>query len=533
MKKFLSLAACLTVIASLAIGGTVAYLTDTDSDVNVMMLGNVQIEQHEYQRVGEDGSYETDTIDDQTSYVLEGFQQNKPLLPVIANPGTPGSGWDETIVRMTQVDSYGSMQVFATPNAQDKFVTVENTGRTDAYVRTIVAFEAGKTDGSLIGFSHRSTEEPDKDNTAPWIRKNVGIINIKGNNYNVYEFVYRGASDVNRHENGILPAGDTTYPSLCQVYLKSEATNEDIEAIDGNNNGTYDILVLSQAVQAQGFENAAAALTAGFGEVNAANVQSWFGDTSIPVVASTSDEVLAALKAGKSVVASNSEYNVFETETVDAKGATATLKGSNTQETYHGYLGFIGNEVTVSNLNVTGSGFVELGEYGNGGTKHVANNLVLKDMTSTLANGDKGFTVGVTFMSFAEESVLNDCVMTGAKALVDGAEPFDIGLGNNLKTIINGGEYGKIYCWSHSIGEIKGAEVDYIQAAPIKGSLTIGAGTHVGTINVAYGTSDKYATAANLAKIVIEEGATVDKIIYGDNTYTQTAWAAYVASLSE
>ena len=123
--------------ASVAISATVAYLQDEDSDVNVMTLGNVKIEQHEYQRVVNADGYATGTVDDQTSYKLEAFEQGKPLLPIVGDPNEPGdspayAGFDSTIVRMTQVDSYGSMQVFAGKNAQDKFVTVENTGKSDA-----------------------------------------------------------------------------------------------------------------------------------------------------------------------------------------------------------------------------------------------------------------------------------------------------------------------------------------------------------------------------------------------------------------
>jgi len=47
---------------------------------------------------------------------------------------------------------------------------------------------------------------------------------------------------------------------------------------------TYDILVLSQAVQTEGFTNAVEALNAGFGEANETNVAAWFGGISIPKV---------------------------------------------------------------------------------------------------------------------------------------------------------------------------------------------------------------------------------------------------------
>ena len=269
MKKVLLMCTAYVLVAALAIGGTIAYLQDDDSDVNVMTLGNVKIAQHEYQRVqNDDGSYKTDTIDNVTSYVLEDFQQGKPLYPIVGDPSTGAAGWDDTVVRMTQVDSYGSMQVFAGKNAQDKFVTVENTGKTDAYIRTIVAIEIGSTDGSLIGTSFHST----------WASNDVGTITVDGNNYMVIEYAYVGGqlSDGSwRHQGGVLPAGDTSYPNLSQVYLKSAATNEDMDAIDGNGNGTLDILVLSQAVQVAGFDNAQTALDTAFGK-SSEKAAEWF-----------------------------------------------------------------------------------------------------------------------------------------------------------------------------------------------------------------------------------------------------------------
>ena len=259
LKNILLSGLSLVLVAALAIGGTVAYLQDDDSDVNVMTLGNVSIAQHEYERAtNTDGSFETKEIDGVTSYVLKDFTQGKPLVPSAINTTTwEGWDWDSTTVRMTQVDSYGGMQVFkAASNAQDKFVTVENTGKTDAYIRTLVAIEIGSADGSLIGTSYHST----------WNTTEIGEITIDGNRYILFEYAYEGgqlADGTWRHQNGILPAGDTSYPNLSQVYIHSRATNEDMEKLDGNGNGTLDILVLSQAVQAAGFDNAEAALNAG------------------------------------------------------------------------------------------------------------------------------------------------------------------------------------------------------------------------------------------------------------------------------
>ena len=60
MKKILSIALVVVLLAGIAVSGTMAYLTDTDSAVNVMTLGNVKIEQSEYERVvGENGDFVT------------------------------------------------------------------------------------------------------------------------------------------------------------------------------------------------------------------------------------------------------------------------------------------------------------------------------------------------------------------------------------------------------------------------------------------------------------------------------------------
>ena len=278
IKKFLLSTLSLALVAVLSVAGTLAYLTSEDSDVNVMTMGNVKIAQHEYERAeNEDGSYKTDTIDNQTSYVLKEFTQAKPLLPIVGDPSTGAAGWDNTIVRMTQVDSYGSMQVFAGKVAQDKFVTVENTGKNDAYIRTLVAIEVGNTNADLIGISYHQT----------WTKNGIGTFSANDTTYYLYEFVYNGGqlSDGSwRHENGVLPAGETSYPNLSQVYLKSEATNEDCEALDGNKNGLLDILVLSQAVQTSGFENAKTALDTSFGETNATNAALWFAGMKLDVL---------------------------------------------------------------------------------------------------------------------------------------------------------------------------------------------------------------------------------------------------------
>jgi len=396
IKNVLLMGLSLVLVAALAIGGTVAYLTDTDSDVNVMTLGNVSIAQHEYERVvNADGTFATDTFDGVTSYVLKDFTQGKPLLPIVGDPNEPGNspayaGYDSTTVRMSQVDSYGGMQVFAGKNAQDKFVTVENKGKTDAYVRTLVAIENGTGDASLIGIGSRCVPAADAANsTAPWVSNYIGKITVDGNTYGLYEYVYRGASDVNRHVNGILPAGDTTYPSLCQVYLKHNATNEDMVAIDGNGNGTLDILVVSQAVQVAGFADAETALNAGFGDITTTN-HPWADGVKMPTIVSTVAELQAAIDAAVNgdiiVLGADIEGDVTVTQ---KEGVKFTINGNG--NTIDGSIIVDGQSkryetagITIENVNfaatdLSADAFINLGN-GNTNTRYT-NNVTVSNCT--------------------------------------------------------------------------------------------------------------------------------------------------------
>ena len=110
-NRKLLLIVSLVLALAVSLSSTLAYLTDTDSDVNVMTIGNVDIEQLEN---GENGPID--------------------VLPLYPAFWTGDVAWDEA------TDIKGAV---------DKEVTVENVGNSDAYIRTIFAFEAGNGDTSL------------------------------------------------------------------------------------------------------------------------------------------------------------------------------------------------------------------------------------------------------------------------------------------------------------------------------------------------------------------------------------------------
>ena len=243
LKKVLLGATAVALTAAVSIGATLAYLTDTDEDVNVMTLGNVYIDQIEQERV--------DDTDAQTE--LTDFEQNQPLLPAVY-PGDfiPWADESEWVVPGDEAWKV----VEDNSNVIDKFVTVKNTGKSDAYIRTIFAFEE---DSSLI---HYVANGANITEGATWVwEENVGTIELDGVTYSLYVATYTEA----------VKPGETTIPSLKQIYMDKAATNEYCEQFGD----TYDILVYSQAVQADGFDSVIsgsdAALNEAFGDITSTN----------------------------------------------------------------------------------------------------------------------------------------------------------------------------------------------------------------------------------------------------------------------
>ena len=255
-KKIIAWALTIALTATAAIGGTLAHLQSQDEAVNVMTLGNVKIDQIEQERA-EDGS-------------LQEFTQAKPAFPAVGP-----IEWADT-----GVDVNGTTYKVFTDDLQnvvDKIVTVKNTGLSDAYVRTIVAIEAPDYDpNNLIHVNVNGDDVLEKTAWTP--------VDINGQNYVYSVFTYKAA----------LKPGEISAPSLMQVFLDSKATNEDCEKFGE----TWEILVVSQAMQTQGFGDAATALNTGFGAADAAYAAGLFAgaEFAAPVVVNSVDDMRTAMK---------------------------------------------------------------------------------------------------------------------------------------------------------------------------------------------------------------------------------------------
>lgn len=234
MKKRIVTIALVAALLATCFAGTYAYLTDKDAATNVMTLGNVYIDQIEEERDANGN--------------LVPFTQAKPAYPAVGE-----IAWADDAITV----GGGNQKVFQEDlqNVVDKFVYVENTGKSDAYVRTIIAIEAP-------GYDAENWIHVNQNDTVGVTMTGWSEVDING-----VQFVYA----VFTYTDELAPDAKTPV-SLAQVFLDSKATNEYCNAFGD----TWEILTLSQAVQSAGFGDAATALNAAFEAADAAHVAEWF-----------------------------------------------------------------------------------------------------------------------------------------------------------------------------------------------------------------------------------------------------------------
>lgn len=272
-KKILALCLVVVLAVTAVTSATLAYFTDKDADKNTFVVGNVKIVQNEEQRpVDADGKYTDGTV--------IGFVDDQALVPAVI-PGSKSGSYDDTI---TVADGKEYMIWDESINGEiDKFISVTNKGTEEAYVRTIIAFEDDaactltpalhtswgfNADGTYVEATAKPNEEgewvelPDAD--VVWLLDaddNYLTISLgDGTLHSVAVVTYDVA----------LAAGETSKPSLMQLWLDPTATNEWSAKVGEK----YTIYAASLAVQADGFKDASTAMDTAF-DLTKENLVSW------------------------------------------------------------------------------------------------------------------------------------------------------------------------------------------------------------------------------------------------------------------
>ena len=255
-KKLTAIFLCVALVAIAVVGASLAYFTDTDEATNTFAVGNVKIELNEQQR-GENG--------------LEPFEQNKKLYPIVGS-------------------AQGEKDALGMPTAKnyvDKMVTIQNTGSEKAYIRAYFAIPSALDDGyetfnagmNVLHFNFGNKVENGVVTSTEgheWIWTHGSKWNYfettlnDGIKYNVYYADYYQAVD----------AGATTEQLVQGVYLdktfdikdgKCYAFGKEVTLDAGWDWSKVSCPVFAIACQAEGFDNAAAAMDAAFG----ANYNPW------------------------------------------------------------------------------------------------------------------------------------------------------------------------------------------------------------------------------------------------------------------
>lgn len=288
-RKILLLATALCMVAILALGGTLAFFTDTDNQVNTFTVGKVRIVQNEKDRDGNQ------------------FQDQK-MWPIVD-------------------DAKDENGYHTGKNYVDKIVTVTVNGDSEpTYLRTYIAIPAQLDDGpttfdaslNVVHWNGASANDSfgaandPMDNDWYWTTNlssdwpsgtewNGYVTKIDGVDYNVYVATHKG----------IVAPGVTTGPSLMGVYVDERVDYDDIGyfyMVDGKREpiddilANFKILVATEAVQSDGFDeltgidNAIYALDSAFGYVGK---HCPFGGTIIDVFDATEAATAAAVAAAQ------------------------------------------------------------------------------------------------------------------------------------------------------------------------------------------------------------------------------------------
>ena len=320
MKKVIALLLVVATTVALSIGGTLAYLTDRDSEANVFTVGDVKID------------------------LNEDFNQGATLIPGVNIEKKP------TITNVGPNDAWVWVTI-AIPSALDNDDASKNAVHFNMSAESLEVWSWTDANGAWL------------------VQKNVTLKDGNTIPYNVYAVLYKN----------VLKAGETTaHPAMSKVYMDHHIDidtdgnwyhvengvvtgNDENGPLWTNDMGNPVIYVSAYAIQKDGFENALDAYKAynkqwtTEGGVN--NGLEW-GTPSTVTTVSNADELVAALANGGNIVLTtdiklnDNPVVIAEDTTLNLNGKT--LSGVATSSTTSNLIKVEqGNTLTISNGTVS------------------------------------------------------------------------------------------------------------------------------------------------------------------------------------
>ncbi len=250
-KKLTAIFLCIALVAIAIVGASMAYFTDTKEATNTFTVGNVKIKLLE------------SSLHRENAGIANGQTSDSELWSDVAKEGSGNTSKykaGDTFYTDAQIEenagTYTCENIQLIPGrSYHKMPYVKNVGNNDAYIRIRVMIPADLDTAVLNSSMYTSSAMDKKEFTMAY--DNSGSVERDNIKYNVYTFTRIDP----------LAPGEMTYWNVWgTIRMDTIVTSAQSEALFGENgiypDGVFPVLVEADAIQAEGFANAAAAWAA-------------------------------------------------------------------------------------------------------------------------------------------------------------------------------------------------------------------------------------------------------------------------------
>ena len=250
-KKLTATFLCIALMAIAIVGASMAYFTDTKEATNTFTVGNVKIKLLE------------SSLHRENAGIANGQTSSSELWSDVAKKGSGNTSkykagdtfyTDEQIEANAETYTCENIQLIP-GRSYHKMPYVKNVGNNDAYIRIRVMIPAD-LDTAVLNSSMYTSSAINKNEFTKAFDQ-TGSVERDSIKYNVYTFTRIDP----------LAPGEMTYWNVWgTIHMDTTVTSAQSEALFGENgtypNGVFPVLVEADAIQSEGFADAAAAWVA-------------------------------------------------------------------------------------------------------------------------------------------------------------------------------------------------------------------------------------------------------------------------------
>ena len=250
-KKLTAIFLCIALVAIAIVGASMAYFTDTKEATNTFTVGNVKIKLLE------------SSLHRENAGIANGQTSTSELWSDVEKKGSGNTSkykagdtfyTDEQIEENAETYKCENIQLIP-GRSYHKMPYVKNVGNNDAYIRIRVMIPAD-LDTAVLNSSMYTSSAINKNEFTKAFDQ-TGSVERDNIKYNVYTFT---------RIDPLAPDEMTYWNVWGTIHMDTTVTSAQSEELFGENgiypDGVFPVLVEADAIQAEGFENAAAAWAA-------------------------------------------------------------------------------------------------------------------------------------------------------------------------------------------------------------------------------------------------------------------------------